>query len=225
MFSAVAPRYDFLNRLLSGGRDRHWRKKAVDALAPENGERFLDVATGTADIAVEIACRQPSRIKVMGLDFSGPMLQLGQKKIDAGKLDDTISLQMGSGEQLPFAAGSFHGIICAFGIRNFANADAGLNEMFRVLKDKGRVVILEFSQPTHPLFASLYSIYFNFVLPRVGKQISRHKDAYDYLPQSVAKFPTRLEFAGLMENSGFQKVSFQDMTFGIVTLYQGIKNA
>ncbi len=225
MFGAVAPKYDFLNGLLSAGRDRYWRKKAVNLLAPKSGGRYLDVATGTADIAIEMARRNPAELTVMGIDFSGPMLEMGKRKVRTNHLESSIFLQMGSGEHLPFADNSFHGVTCAFGIRNFSDAQAGLNEMFRVLKDKGKVIILEFSQPTNPVFGSMYSLYFNFLLPQVGRKISRHNSAYDYLPESVSKFPTRTDFQHLMESAGFTSVTFRDLTFGIVTLYLGCKNA
>ena len=224
MFGAVAPKYDFLNRLLSAGRDQHWRKAAVDLLSPQIGERFLDVATGTADIALEIASRHPSELKVMGIDFSGPMLEIGQKKVADKQLERTINLQKACGEFLPFADGSFHGVISAFGLRNFFDSPRALNEMHRVLQDDGKVVILEFSHPPNPLLGWGYLFYFHFLLPQVGKFFSRHKSAYNYLPQSVAKFPMRDDLALLMEQSGFRSVTHQDLTFGIVSLYHGIKN-
>ncbi len=224
MFGAVAPKYDFLNRLLSAGRDQHWRQAAVNLLSPQRGERYLDIATGTADIALEIASRYPSELKVMGIDFSGPMLELGQKKIREKNRQQTISLQKGCGESLPFADASFHGGISAFGLRNFSDPKRALTEMHRVLKPNGRAVILEFSHPSNPVLGWGYLFYFHFLLPQVGKYFSQHESAYNYLPQSVAKFPMRKELALLMEESGFQRVTHQDLTYGIVTLYQGIKN-
>lgn len=224
MFGAVAPKYDFLNRLLSAGRDQHWRKTAVDLLSPQRGERFLDVATGTADIALEIASRHPSELKVMGIDFSGPMLELGQKKVADKQLERTITLQKGCGQSLPFSDRCFQGVISAFGLRNFSDPQRALNEMHRVLQDDGKIVILEFSHPPNPVLEWGYLFYFHFLLPQVGKFFSHHKSAYDYLPQSVAKFPMRGDLALLMEQSGFRNVTHQDLTFGIVTLYHGIKN-
>jgi len=224
MFGAVAPKYDFLNRLLSIGRDQYWRKSAVDLLFPKKGERFLDIATGTADIALEIASRHPSELKVMGIDFSGPMLKLGQKKVADKHLERTITLQKGYSEALPFADGSFHGVISAFGLRNFSGPQRALIEMRRVLQHKGKVVILEFSHPPHPFLGWMYRFYFQFLLPQVGKFFSHHESAYDYLPQSVAKFPMRDDLALLLEQSGFRNVTHRDLSFGIVTLYKGIKN-
>lgn len=224
MFGAVAPKYDFLNRLLSAGRDQHWRKSAVNLLSPQKGERFLDIATGTADIALEIASRYPSELKVMGIDFSGPMLELGQKKIIEKNRQQTITLQKACGESLPFADNSFNGGITAFGLRNFSDPKRALNEINRVLKPKGRIVILEFSHPSNPVLGWGYLFYFHFLLPQVGRFFSQHKSAYNYLPQSVSNFPMRDDLALLMEESGFQHVTHQDLTFGIVTLYHGIKN-
>jgi demethylmenaquinone methyltransferase/2-methoxy-6-polyprenyl-1,4-benzoquinol methylase len=224
MFGAVASKYDFLNRLLSVGRDQYWRKAAVDLLSPQKGERFLDIATGTADIALEIGSRHPSELKVMGVDFSGPMLKLGQKKVLEKRLDNTITLQKGCGQSLPFAGESFHGAISAFGLRNFSDPERALREMHRVLKQKGNAIILEFSHPPNPVLGWIYLFYFHLLLPQVGKIFSRHKSAYNYLPQSVSKFPMRKDLALLMEQSGFQCVTHRDLTFGIVTLYHGIKN-
>jgi len=224
MFGAVAPKYDFLNRLLSAGRDQYWRKVAVDLLSPQKRERFLDVATGTADIALEIASRHPSELKVMGIDFSGPMLEQGQQKIAQKQLERTITLQKGCGQSLPFADESFHGVISAFGLRNFSDPQRAMNEMHRVLQDKGKVVILEFSHPPNPILGWGYRFYFHFLLPQVGNFFSNHKSAYNYLPQSVEKFPMRDDLALLLEQSGFRCVTHRDLTFGIVTLYHGIKN-
>ena len=224
MFGAVAPRYDFLNRLLSAGRDQYWRKIAVDLLSPKRGECFLDLATGTGDIALEIAARLPDRIKVMAMDFSGPMLDRCKRKVETKGLQHSIRLQKGCGESIPFAEQSFHGVITAFGIRNFSDPKQALTEMHRVIKKNGKVIILEFSHPTHAVLGSLYRFYFQRLLPKVGKAISRHNNAYHYLPQSVEKFPMRAEFAHLMEQAGFQDVSHRDLTLGIVTLYQGKKH-
>ena len=224
MFGAVAPKYDFLNCFLSAGRDRHWRKIAVNLLSPQKEERYLDVATGTADIALEIAGRHPAKLKVMGLDFSGPMLKIAQKKVAEKQLGQTITLQKACGESLPFADSSFHGAISAFGLRNFSDPERALAEMHRVLRPQGNIVILEFSHPSNPILGWIYLFYFHFLLPQVGKFFSRHKTAYNYLPQSVAKFPMRGDLSLLLEQSGFQRVTHRDLTFGIVTLYHGRKN-
>ena len=225
MFGAIAPRYDLLNCLLSCGRDKYWRKVAVNSLAPKPGDRFLDLATGTADVALEIADRDPSNIKVVGVDFSYEMLALGKVKIRARNLEKSIELQSGAAENLAFANGTFNGIITAFGIRNFSDIDRGLQEMWRVLKLKGKVVILEFSLPNNILFKMAYRIYFDFILPMIGRIVSGHQSAYSYLPQSVWEFPSPSEFVQMMKDNGFQDVAFKNLTFGIATVYTGHKYA
>lgn len=225
MFGSIAPKYDFLNRLLSCGRDRYWRKEAVDSLAPKAGDRCLDVATGTADVALEIASRDPMNIKVVGVDFSYKMLELGRRKIRARNLERAIDLQTGIAERLAFANGSFNGVITAFGIRNFSDMEKGLAEMRRALKPKGKVVILEFSFPSNPFLGLIYRLYFDFLLPLVGRKLSGHRSAYSYLPRSVGEFPSPPAFVGVMEKAGFENVAYKNLTFGIATIYTGFKYA
>ncbi|MFQ5672193.1 MAG: bifunctional demethylmenaquinone methyltransferase/2-methoxy-6-polyprenyl-1,4-benzoquinol methylase UbiE [Nitrospinales bacterium] len=225
MFGAIAPQYDFLNGLLSFGRDRYWRKAAVDLLAPRPGERILDVATGTADVALEIACRDLDDIRVIGVDFSFKMLQLARRKIRGKRLDRFISLQAGDGENLPFPDNRFHGVTSAFGIRNFNDIEKGLSEKWRVLKPGGKVVIAEFSLPKSFIFRFVYLFYFGLALPLIGRLISGHSVAYSYLPESVAEFPRQAEFARIMEKCGFKDVAYRDLTCGITTIYTGCKDA
>ncbi|MBI4382408.1 MAG: bifunctional demethylmenaquinone methyltransferase/2-methoxy-6-polyprenyl-1,4-benzoquinol methylase UbiE [Nitrospinae bacterium] len=225
MFGAIAPKYDFLNRALSCGRDRYWRRKAVDALAPRPGDRCLDIATGTADVALEIASRDPGNIRVVGVDFSSQMLELGSRKVRARNMERSIALQQGMAESLAFANGSFHGIVTAFGIRNFSDREKGLKEMWRVLKSKGRVVILEFSLPANPVLGLLYRLYFERLLPWIGRRVSGHRSAYSYLPRSVGEFPGPREFVLMMKKTGFQDVAYRNLTFGIATVYTGFKYA
>ncbi|MFQ5445040.1 MAG: bifunctional demethylmenaquinone methyltransferase/2-methoxy-6-polyprenyl-1,4-benzoquinol methylase UbiE, partial [Nitrospinales bacterium] len=225
MFTAIAPNYDLLNRLLSFGRDVYWRKTAVGILNPQPGQRILDVATGTGDVALEIASRGQGQVQVVGVDFSHRMLEIGRKKIRKRNLEQVIDLQSGDGESLAFSDQSVDGVICAFGVRNFSDVEKGLAEMRRVLKSKGKVVILEFSLPKNILLRYIYKTYFHVLLPRVGRMISGHKSAYGYLPASVSKFPDRMKFAEMMSQSGFSCVTHRDMTFGIVTIYTGIRNA
>lgn len=222
MFTAIAPRYDFLNRILSVGQDRYWRKRAVDKLAPAASERILDIATGTGDMAIEIASRNLS-VHISGIDFNCRMLDLGRSKIKENGHDRVISFQIGSGECLPFADQSFDGAVCAFGIRNFADVKLGLREFHRILKPGGRAVILEFSMPTNPVLGWVYNRYFDLVLPKVGNLVSGHNNAYSYLPESVADFPGQKEFVSWIEEAGFQKVSFKELTFGIVSIYYGYR--
>ena len=224
MFNAVAPRYDFLNRILSVGYDRYWRKVAVNQLGNINNKSFLDVATGTADIALEIANRDPAALQIIGMDFSQSMLKLGSYKIKKKKLDKEIPLIPASAENIPLKDQTFDGAITAFGVRNFSNAQKGLLEMYRVLKPNGKIVVLEFSFPKHRLLQWLYRLYFEKILPLTGRIISGHKTAYSYLPTSVKNFPQGHAFKQLLENSGFKEVSLKTLTLGIVTLYTGIKN-
>ena len=222
MFTSIAPRYDFLNRLLSMGQDKYWRKRAIDLLEPIRHERILDVATGTGDMVIEVAKRNLS-VQIFGIDFSQRMLDLGRIKIAQRGYNQAVSLQIGSGECLPFADESFDGVICAFGIRNFADVQLGLREFFRVLKPGGRVVVLEFSIPQNQFLKTAYEWYFNLILPKIGNIISGHLNAYSYLPESVANFPSQKKFIKWIEKIGFKKVSFSELTFGIVSIHRGYK--
>jgi len=224
MFSDIAPRYDFLNRLLSCGRDRYWRKQLVNRLSPQAGERFLDIATGTADIALGIIRKAPrDSVQVVGMDFSEKMLELAQQKIDSQDKSNFIRLESGSAESLPFEDHYFDGTTTAFGVRNFSDVDQSLREMHRVIKPGGRCAILEFSLPQNSILKALYRFYFEFLLPKVGRLISKHPSAYTYLPKTVASFPVRKEFSSMMQQAGFIDVTYQEMTFGIVILYTGVK--
>jgi demethylmenaquinone methyltransferase/2-methoxy-6-polyprenyl-1,4-benzoquinol methylase len=222
MFTAIAPRYDFLNWLLSVGQDKYWRKQAVDLLDPIRRDHILDVATGTCDIVIEIAKRNLA-VRIFGIDFSQRMLELGKAKVSRNNYDKSISFQIGSGEHLPFANESFDGVVCAFGIRNFANVKTGLREFYRVLKPGGRIVILEFSVPKNQFINAVYECYFNFILPKIGNLISGHSNAYTYLPESVTHFPNQRTFVEWIEKTGFEKVSFVELTFGIVSIHRGFK--
>jgi demethylmenaquinone methyltransferase/2-methoxy-6-polyprenyl-1,4-benzoquinol methylase len=224
MFSDIAPRYDLLNRLLSCGQDQYWRKRAVTRLSPQSGERFLDIATGTADVALEIIRNVPKgAVQVVGMDFSEKMLELARQKIDSLDKANSIQLECGSAENLPFEDNSFDGTTTAFGIRNFSDIGRSLREMHRVLKPGGRCVILEFSLPRNPILNVLYRFYFEWLLPKVGRLISKHPSAYTYLPETVAAFPVRKEFSSLMQQAGFMNVTYKELTLGIVILYTGIK--
>jgi demethylmenaquinone methyltransferase / 2-methoxy-6-polyprenyl-1,4-benzoquinol methylase len=224
MFSDIAPRYDLLNKLLSCGQDRYWRKRAVTRLSPQSGERFLDIATGTADVALEIIQSTPKgAVQVVGMDFSEKMLELAQQKIESQGKASSIQLENGSAESLPFDDNSFEGTTTAFGVRNFSDVDRSLREMYRVLKPGGRCVILEFSLPKNFILNALYRFYFELLLPRVGRLISKHPSAYTYLPKTVASFPVRKEFSSLMQQAGFTNVAYKELTLGIVILYTGMK--
>ena len=224
MFNAVAPRYDFLNRFLSIGCDKHWRKIAVNQLGKLENKVFLDMATGTADIALEIAKRTPKSLQVTGIDCSYTMLKIGRNKIDKANLNRSISLIPGLAENIPIKDHFFDGAITAFGVRNFSDFHKGLQEMHRVLKPNGVIVVLEFSFPKNKILQWIYGIYFKKILPFVGRIISGHKTAYSYLPESVINFPQGETFKNLLKDSGFKKVSLKTLSFGIVTLYAGIKD-
>ena len=222
MFTAIAPRYDFLNQILSVGLDRYWRKKAVDLLKPTSNELILDIATGTGDILIEIAKRNLST-QVIGIDFSREMIDLARIKINKLGFDKDTTFQIGSGELLPYADKSFDAIICAFGIRNFYDIKKGLMEFYRILKPGGRLIILEFSIPKNQVISYIYECYFYFILPKVGNLISGHKNAYTYLPASVLEFPSQTDFIDWIENTGFNKTSFIELSFGIVSIHSSHK--
>jgi demethylmenaquinone methyltransferase/2-methoxy-6-polyprenyl-1,4-benzoquinol methylase len=220
MFDAIAPRYDLLNRLLSLGIDRRWRTFAVGQLQISPGGRVLDVATGTGDVALEIASRTPESVLIVGEDFTQGMLVHGQKKIAQSPYRHRIVLVNAPCESMPHPSAVFDGVTIAFGIRNVVDRLAGLQEMFRVLKPGGRAVILEFSNPSSRFFRGLYYFYFRKVLPFIGGLLSR-RSAYQYLPDSVLEFPDQKTFVALMEQAGFGDLKHFDRTFGIATVYVG----
>ena len=222
MFDSIAPRYDFLNRLLSLGIDRRWRRFAVKQIRCAENGRVLDVATGTGDVALEIAARTPEMVGIVGVDFSMEMVELGRNKIGRSPYAGRITLEVATCEAIPFAENSFDSVTIAFGIRNVVDRLQGLKEMLRVLKPKGRVVILEFSTPQSKLFKRVYCFYFLRVLPVIGGLFSKFS-AYKYLPDSVLEFPSREEFKGLMAAAGFVDTRHFDLTGGIATVYVGEK--
>lgn len=221
MFDAIAPRYDLLNRVLSLGIDRGWRRKAVRALglADREGARVLDLATGTADLAIEIADQYPGA-SVVGVDPSANMLEIGEKKIAARDLSGRVSVSLGEAERLPFEDASFDGVTIAFGIRNVVDRPAGLAEMRRVTKPGGRVVVLELSEPKKGVFSSLARVHVHHVVPLLGGLISGKKE-YGYLQASIAAFPPAEEFATMMEKAGLTSVTATPLTFGVAHLYVG----
>lgn len=223
MFSDIAPTYDLLNRLLSFGVDRLWRKRAVASLLQNySGKeaRFLDLATGTADVALEVYAQAGSGARIVGVDFAYPMLARG--KIKAEKQGAPLSLIQADGLSLPFGDGAFDGVIIAFGLRNFEDREAGLAEMVRVLRGGGRLVVLEFGHPKG-LFGLLYAFYFRVLLPVVGRLVSAHRSAYNYLPNTVYEFPEAEQLAAMMRDAGFRDVSHRPMTGGIAELHTGLR--
>jgi demethylmenaquinone methyltransferase/2-methoxy-6-polyprenyl-1,4-benzoquinol methylase len=222
MFDTIAPRYDFLNRLLSLGIDQHWRRFAVRQIRYTPSGKILDVATGTGDVALAIAAATPSTVTICGVDFSPQMVALGSEKVKASPYADRITLHVAPCEAIPFDDETFEAATIAFGIRNVVDRLIGLKEMGRVLKPGGRIVILEFSNPRSKLFKALYNFYFLRVLPVVGGLFSTFS-AYKYLPDSVLEFPPQEEFKRTMEEAGFRNVVHHDLTFGIATVYVGEK--
>ncbi|MEW5798304.1 MAG: bifunctional demethylmenaquinone methyltransferase/2-methoxy-6-polyprenyl-1,4-benzoquinol methylase UbiE [Bacteroidota bacterium] len=221
LFDSIAYRYDLLNHLLSGGVDLYWRRKAIQTLTQMHPKRILDVATGTADFAIAAVRLNPEN--VIGVDISEPMLAIGRKKIAQRNLNGMIQLQTGEAENLMFGAASFDAAIVAFGARNFEQLDKGLSEMYRVLRTGGKIVVLEFSRPKMFPFRQLYFFYFRNILPMVGRIISKDNEAYQYLPDTVMKFPEGEEFLDRLQKAGFSGVKEERLTFGIATIYTGIK--
>lgn len=222
MFDDIAPHYDFLNHFLSLNIDKIWRKKVVKEIVSSNPDTILDIATGTADLAILMAKKSDKAI-VTGIDAAENMLRIGQEKVAKANLKERISLMQGDALNLPFGDNSFDAVTCAFGIRNFADRQKGLNEMLRILKNGGQVAILEFSMPQKAPFKQLYRLYFKHILPTIGKLFSKNKSAYRYLPESVEHFPSPDEFIKMMQESGFEKTSKRCLSLGIAYLYVGYK--
>ena len=223
MFDNISPKYDFLNHFLSLGIDLWWRKKAIATLRKENPELILDVATGTADFAIAALKLKPK--KVIGVDISEGMLSFGRKKIAKKNLTEQIELQTGDSENLNFPDNYFDAVIVSFGVRNFENLEKGLNNIHRVLKPNGSLVVLEFSKPRYFPFKQLYNFYFNSILPVLGKTFSKDNSAYKYLPESVKAFPDGKDFIKILERIGFNNTQCKPLTFGISSIYKGNKKA
>jgi demethylmenaquinone methyltransferase / 2-methoxy-6-polyprenyl-1,4-benzoquinol methylase len=225
MFDRISPTYDLLNRTLTLGIDRHWRKVAVKALGSLNGAHCLDICCGTGDMAFEVARHSKGAFaEIQALDFSEEMLTFARaklKKISHSKasLSERIEFQRGDAEELPFEDGRFDVALVAFGIRNVSNIPQALSEAARVLKPGGRFAILEFSMPTSALIGALYRVYFRQILPRIGALFSGDAAAYHYLNESAEAFPARDEFAKVITSSGFSAVEVLPITFGLVTVY------
>ena len=219
MFDEIAGRYDLLNHLLSAGIDRRWRKRAIRALSLTGRERVLDLCAGTADLAIAAIDAQPSAARVVGVDFAQAMLRVGREKIRQGQLANRIALVRGDAMRIPLEDGAVDAITIGFGIRNIEDTAAACDEMRRVLAPGGRIAILEFAIPATPGVRTVYSWYFNHVLPLIGRLISRHTAAYGYLPASVSAFASPNELVTILRQHGFVDVSAVGLTFGIVFLY------
>jgi demethylmenaquinone methyltransferase/2-methoxy-6-polyprenyl-1,4-benzoquinol methylase len=222
MFDSIAWRYDFLNHFLSFGTDFTWRRKAVKEMGRLiSPATILDVATGTCDLAIASLKLNPQ--KVTGVDISQRMLEEGRKKVFRRDLSHRIDLLLGDSEELPFANNHFDAAMVAFGVRNFENPARGIAEMYRVIRNEGVIMILEFSHPTRFPFSTLYRLYFNYVLPFFGRYFSKDPSAYDYLPESVNTFPEGEHFMEILRKTGFKDVNRKLLTGGVASIYTGIK--
>ena len=222
MFDNIAPKYDFLNRFLSVGIDIIWRKKLISKLRQSKPAFILDVATGTADVAIEMA-KTINPVKIIGLDLSNLMLNEGRKKVNELKLNHVIELVQGDSENLIFPDNHFDAVTVAFGVRNFENLEKGLREIQRVLKPGATINVLEFSKPQHFPVKNIYSLYFSYILPVVGKLVSKDSSAYTYLPESVRNFPQGKEFLLILEKIGYKNCQCTSLTFGISSIYTAQK--
>jgi len=222
MFDSIAWRYDFLNHFLSFNFDRLWRRRAVRLISKSfKSPYILDVATGTGDLAITAMKLKPR--KIVGLDISKKMLELGIEKVSKKGYSDIIELRYGDSEKIPFEENIFDVAMVAFGVRNFSDPVKGLSEMRRVLRDKGMIMVLEFSKPSGFPFKPLYNFYFRNILPLFGKLFSKDKAAYRYLPDSVMKFPDNEEFLQLLVQAGFSNTDQIKLTGGVASIYTGIK--
>lgn len=221
MFNNISRHYDFLNHFLSLGIDRSWRKRAIRLLSPLNPKYLLDVATGTGDFAFQALSLKPD--KVVGVDISDGMLEVGRKKIQQRGLSAKVELCRGDSENLLFEENKFDAVTVGFGVRNFENLEKGLSEILRVMKPGAMLVVLEFSRPRKFPFRQIYNFYFKTILPKIGRLISKDKSAYTYLPESVAAFPDGMDFENILKKVGFKNTTCEALTFGISSIYTGRK--
>lgn len=221
MFDNISGNYDFLNHLLSLGIDKGWRKKAIKLLKPVAPKIMLDVATGTGDFAIQALDLNPS--KVIGVDISEGMLDVGRKKMISKGHAGRIEMLSGDSENLPFPDNNFDAVTVGFGVRNFENLEKGLREINRVMKPGAMLVVLEFSRPRSFPFKQIYNLYFKSILPKIGRWVSRDKAAYTYLPESVEAFPDGSDFIKILQETGFKNTACKPLTFGISSIYSAQK--
>ncbi len=221
MFDTISDDYDGLNRVISFGIDVRWRKRVVAILKQRKPIKILDIATGTGDLAINLA--ETGAEEIIGLDISPGMLEIGKKKVLAKKLDDTVQMILGDSENLPFDDHSFDAITVAFGVRNFENLEKGLKEINRVLRPRGTFVVLETSVPTKFPFKQGYRLYTKYILPLIGKIFSRDASAYAYLSESASVFPHGTEFNNILRKIGFIQVENKPQTFGVASIYVATK--
>lgn len=222
MFNDIAGKYDFLNRFLSAGTDIGWRKRALKQLESIDAKKLLDVATGTADVAI-MAAKQFKLTKIIGIDISDGMLDVGRQKIVKANLQNTIELLNGDSEAINFPDNTFDAVTVAFGVRNFEDLEKGLSEIKRVLKPTGKLVVLEFSKPILPGVKTMYNLYMKIITPTVGKMISKNKVAYAYLDESIQKFPEGKNFITILNNIGYINTYSKKLSLGICSIYCGTK--
>lgn len=221
MFDNVSHNYDFLNRMMTLGIDMKWRKKVVQIVKEKNPETILDIATGTGDFAIMLSKLNPK--KIVGLDLSKGMLEIGIEKVKNKKLDNLIEMVLGDSENLPFEDNSFDAITVGFGVRNFEDLDKGLQEIHRVLKPSGIFVVLETSQPDNYVIKKIFNFYSKYIIPTIGKLFSKDKKAYTYLPESAAAFPYGIMFNNILEKNGFNNATNKPLTFGAASIYTATK--
>lgn len=221
MFDNISEDYDGLNRVISLGIDVSWRKKVVKLIGENNPQQILDIATGTGDLALMMAKLNPK--KIIGLDISSGMLEVGKQKIAKANLSDKIEMIVGDSENIPFDNNTFDAITVSFGVRNFENLDKGLTEIYRVLKPGGKFVVLETSNPTKFPFKQGYKFYTNFILPVIGKIFSKDKVAYSYLSESANSFPFGEAFNNILQKNGFNSANNLPVTFGVASIYTALK--
>lgn len=221
MFNNIASKYDFLNRFLTLGIDQSWRRKAISSMNVDADSEVIDIATGTADLAIAIEKKYGPK-HIIGLDLSDQMLAYGRKKVAKRNLEDKIELVEGDSENLPFESNTFDAASVAYGVRNFEDLDKGLTEINRTLKSGGQLMVLEFSKPGFPI-KQVFDIYFKYILPFIGKITSKDNRAYSYLYESVQTFPDGQDFVSRMKAAGFKNCECKRLTFGISSIYTGIK--
>jgi demethylmenaquinone methyltransferase / 2-methoxy-6-polyprenyl-1,4-benzoquinol methylase len=217
MFDDISPKYDFLNHFLSFGIDITWRRKLVGMLGELKPVDVLDVATGTGDLAVAIA--GIAKGKIVGIDISAGMLEIARAKVERKGLNKLVTFRQGDAEKIPFSDNSFDAVTVAFGVRNYENLEKGLSEMRRVLRAGGTMMILEFSSPRAAPFKQLYRFYSKYMIPFFGRLVSKHSNAYTYLPESVAAFPSGKDFLAILEHSGMKNCRVRQLSFGIASIY------
>lgn len=217
MFNNIAYRYDFLNSLLSLGIHKGWRRKCVQLISEKKPKHLLDVATGTADFAIE--CMKLNPVSVIGIDISEGMMKFGREKIEKLNLQNKISLQYGDAETCDLPSNSIDAITVGFGVRNFQNLEKGLQNMNRILKPGGQICILEFSTPRKFPMKQFYKFHFKYITPTVGKLFSKDSSAYTYLPESIKVFPDNERFVEILEKTGYYKATFQAVSFGLAAIY------